>query len=75
MAVATGQQTVSVITIPEHRYDHSRDTRFEMRLRRERGVDSWKPEVNVQKHRAPSLFAYWGFLEGGREEAMVDREL
>ncbi|KAK1490872.1 hypothetical protein CABS01_17130 [Colletotrichum abscissum] len=46
MAVATGQQTVSVITIPEHRYDHSRDTRFEMRLRRERGVDSWKPEVN-----------------------------
>ncbi|UQC77430.1 uncharacterized protein CLUP02_02898 [Colletotrichum lupini] len=74
MAVATGWQTVSVITIPEHRYDQSCDTRIEMKIRCERGVESWKPEINVQEHRAPSLFAYWGFLEGGREEAMPARD-
>ncbi|KAG7038414.1 chromo domain-containing protein [Colletotrichum scovillei] len=74
-AVTTDLQGVSIATILEHRYDQICDTCFEMRVRWVGGAESWEPEIEVQKHHKMTLFAYWDSLEGGREGAMVDREL
>ncbi|OHE90309.1 chromo domain-containing protein [Colletotrichum orchidophilum] len=75
-AVATGLQTDSVIEkILAHRRDHSCDTRFEMNVLWEGGRESWTPEIELQKDHALTLFAYWSSMAGGRESAMVDREL
>ncbi|KZL84828.1 chromo domain-containing protein, partial [Colletotrichum incanum] len=58
-----------------HRRDPTCDTLFEINVRWEGDEETWEPESNLQKDTALTLFAYWSRVKGGRESAMVDREL
>ncbi|KAK2769714.1 chromo domain-containing protein [Colletotrichum kahawae] len=55
-----------------HQNDPGDDTCFRMHVRWEGGTESWVPEIYIQKHCAPTLFAYWNSVEGGREGVMED---
>ncbi|GKT88544.1 chromo domain-containing protein [Colletotrichum tofieldiae] len=58
-----------------HRLDPTCDTLFEINVRWEGDEETWEPESNLQKDAALTLFAYWRRVKGGRESAMVNREL
>ncbi|KAH9225089.1 hypothetical protein K456DRAFT_1732190 [Colletotrichum gloeosporioides 23] len=62
----------SIERILAHQYDPGDDTCFRMHVRWEGGTESWVPEIYIQKHYAPTLFAYWNSVEGGREGVMED---
>ncbi|GKT61093.1 chromo domain-containing protein [Colletotrichum tofieldiae] len=61
--------------IIRHRCDPTCETLFEIKVRCEGDEDTWEPESNLQKDAARALFAYWNRVKGGRESAMVEREL
>ncbi|GKT68696.1 chromo domain-containing protein [Colletotrichum tofieldiae] len=58
-----------------HRRDPTCTTLFEMSVRWEGDEETWEPESNLQEDAPLTLFAYWNSVKGGRESAMVDKEL
>ncbi|KDN68701.1 putative chromo domain-containing protein [Colletotrichum sublineola] len=57
------------------RPDPSCNTLFEIKVCWEGGEETWESERNLQEDAAPTLFAYWSGVKGGRESRMVDKEL
>ncbi|KAK2758436.1 chromo domain-containing protein [Colletotrichum kahawae] len=63
---------VKIDCILAHQHDLDDNTRFHMHVRWEGGIKSWEPEIYLHKNHAPTLFAYWESVEGGREGVMED---